>query len=92
MKLRRAIKIVRLADPARYTRVQVDAAVRRVMRVPLASCCPDCPVPVPGPPRCPHTRTCDRLCAAQSLAMDLDTGRYPWGPWRCAMQRGAGAQ
>lgn len=31
VKLRRAVKIVRLADPARYTRAQVDAAVRRAV-------------------------------------------------------------
>jgi len=67
------------------------AAARRVLRYvgnDPRPACDDCPIGGrEGGAQCPRTRSFDRQCAAQTLALDIDNGRHPWGPWRCLMQR-----
>lgn len=69
-------------------------AARRVLRYvgnDARPACDDCPIGgrEAAGPKCRRTRSCDRQCAAQTLTLDIDNGRHPWGPWRCLMQRAA---
>lgn len=94
MNLRVARKIVRRAGRPPYTVGQAHRALRRVhgwlygLMVPREDGCPDCPMPSPD---CRNGARCDLEARAFSLAMALDMGRHPWGPWRCLMQRAADA-
>lgn len=94
MNRRIAIKIMAHAHPDRYSRQQVKTALRRVRRyldrAPRVYC-EDCPIGGrEGGPVCPRARACDREATAFTLTMSLETGHYPWGSWRCMMQRASG--
>lgn len=92
MNKRIALKILTSANPHRRAAARaVLAAGRRVMRYAWrddSPRCADCPIGGRDENRktCTRTRTCDREATAETLAMDVACGRYPWGPWRCAMQ------
>jgi hypothetical protein len=74
-----ARKVIRRAHPALYSQAQVHRALRRQERRMLlhrehaAEWC----------------RECETEAHAFTLAMSMDTGHYPWGRWKCLMQRAA---
>lgn len=96
MNKRIALKVIRSANPHRRAAAYaVLAAGRRVARYARrddSPRCADCPIGGRDENRetCVRTRTCDREAAAETLAMDVAYGRYPWGPWRCAVQVASG--
>jgi len=88
MTKRIALKLLARPVGARRTLTAARRVLRYVGNDPRPAC-DDCPIGgrEAAGPRCPRTRSCDRQCAAQTLALDIDNGRHPWGPWRCLMQR-----
>jgi hypothetical protein len=69
-------------------------AARRVLRYvgnDSRFTCLDCPIGgrdrEDNGPKCRRTRSCDRQATAQTIALAVDNGQHPFGPWKCLMQR-----